>query len=176
MLTPAREQREKLLLELYQKAFPVVARYVSRRGGTLDEAKDIFQEGVIIYYEKVITASATINSTEQAYVLGIAKHLWARIYQRNGQQVPLEQVASQLAEETTEAPVPERLMRFLEKTGQKCLTLLRAFYYDKLPLTEVAQQFGYSGVRSATVQKYKCLEKVRDNIKHNALGYEDFLA
>jgi len=55
------------------------------------------------------------------------------------------------------------------------MDLLRSFYYDKMPLTTIASTYGYSGVRSATVQKYKCLEKVRETIKEKALAYEDFM-
>ncbi len=55
------------------------------------------------------------------------------------------------------------------------MELLKSFYYDQLPLADAATLFGFSGVRSATVQKYKCLEKVRESIKEKSLIYEDFL-
>jgi hypothetical protein len=55
------------------------------------------------------------------------------------------------------------------------MDLLRSFYYDHLPLADAAILFGFSGVRSATAQKYKCLEKVRETVKQNALAYEDFV-
>jgi len=63
----------------------------------------------------------------------------------------------------------------LQLTGRKCLELLRAVYYDKLDLPAVAAVFGYQTVRSATVQKYKCLEKVRDKVKEKSISYEDLL-
>jgi len=56
------------------------------------------------------------------------------------------------------------------------MDLLRSFYYDELPLNDIAETYGFSGIRSATVQKYKCLEKVRETVKEKALTYEDFLA
>jgi hypothetical protein len=52
---------------------------------------------------------------------------------------------------------------------------LKAFYYDNLPVNTIANLFGYSGERSATVQKYKCMEKVRETIKERSLAYEDFI-
>jgi len=36
------------LTDLYRRGFPPVARYVARRGGSPDEAKDIFQDALII--------------------------------------------------------------------------------------------------------------------------------
>ncbi len=80
-----------------------------------------------------------------------------------------------MADYDNEHPSNNRLMRFLETAGKKCMELLKGFYYDQQPLTELADEFGYSGVRSATVQKYKCLEKVRETIKEKALTYDDFM-
>jgi hypothetical protein len=55
------------------------------------------------------------------------------------------------------------------------MEILKAFYYDNLSANTIAGLFGYSGIRSATVQKYKCMEKVRETIKENSLAYEDFV-
>ena len=54
-------------------------------------------------------------------------------------------------------------------------SLDEAFYYDALPVVDVASLFGYSGTHSATVAKYKCLEKVRETVKQKSLNYADFI-
>jgi hypothetical protein len=66
-------------------------------------------------------------------------------------------------------------MYYLETAGRKCMELLKAYYYDHMPASDIATLFGYSGTHSATVGKYKCLEKVRDTIKQNSLNYADFI-
>ncbi|WP_255485121.1 RNA polymerase sigma factor [Mucilaginibacter sp. X5P1] len=162
-------KREELFIRLYKKAFPAVAGYISRRGGSFDEAKDVFQDALVIYYEKTINAV----TNETAYLIGIAKHLWLKRYQDNDQNIPLENI--DVSVDMDESPSSKRIMHFLEKAGSKCMDLLKGFYYDQLPLTDLATAFGFSGVRSATVQKYKCLEKVRETIKQKALQYEDFM-
>ena len=167
------QEREKLFISLYKSAFPAVARYVSKMGGSFDEAKDIFQDALVIYYEKALIFSISIKSDDKSYLSGIAKHLWLKKYRDNNLQVPLD--SFELTIETEEQLSESKLMHFLATTGKKCMDLLRSFYYDQLPLADAATQFGFSGVRSATVQKYKCLEKVRETIKEKALTYEDFL-
>jgi DNA-directed RNA polymerase specialized sigma24 family protein len=52
-------------------------------GGSFDEAKDIFQDALVIYYEKSIASAISINSNEKAYLLGISKHLWLRKFKDN---------------------------------------------------------------------------------------------
>ncbi len=164
--------REELFISLYKKAFPAVAKYVSRLGGSLDEAKDLFHDALIVYYEKMISAKLTAEN-DTAYLVGISKNLWLKRYRGGSSHVTLDNFDLSIDEE--ENLSESRLMHFLEIAGKKCMELLRSFYYDQLPLNDIAAQFGFSGVRSATVQKYKCLEKARETIKEKALTYDDFM-
>jgi DNA-directed RNA polymerase specialized sigma24 family protein len=168
------EEREKLFISLYKSAFPLVARYVSKMGGSFDEAKDVFQDALVIYYEKVITKLDVVNKNDKAYLTGIAKHLWLKKYRDNMLNCALEGLDMTIESEE-EHPSQSKLMHYLEAAGKKCMDLLRSFYYDQTPMADVAALFGFSGVRSATVQKYKCLEKVRETVKERSLTYEDFL-
>jgi len=166
--------REQAFIALYKKAFPAVAKYVSKMGGSFDDAKDIFQDALVIFYEKKVSQSGTVAANEQAYLVGIAKHLWSRRFAENCSLTSLDQQFD-LADEDVLQPSSAKLMHYLETAGQKCLELLKAFYYDNLPVNTIAGLFGYSGIRSATVQKYKCMEKVRETIKEKSLAYEDFV-
>jgi DNA-directed RNA polymerase specialized sigma24 family protein len=170
-------EREQLFIALYKKVFPAVAKYVSKMGGSFDEAKDIFQDALVIYYEKMAAVPVAIQSDEQAYLFGVAKHLWAKKFRENIKltSVDTEMNEVDFAEEEEAQPSPARLMHYLETAGQKCIEILKAFYYDNLPVNKIADLFGYSGVRSATVQKYKCMEKVRETIKEKSLAYADFI-
>ncbi|HZB12761.1 MAG TPA: hypothetical protein VE467_07030, partial [Chryseolinea sp.] len=71
-------------------------------------------------------------------------------------------------------PAENRIIAVLELTGKKCLHLLRAFYYDDLSLEQIKTIFGFSTTRSASSQKFKCIEKIRNTIQEKSLGYEDF--
>jgi DNA-directed RNA polymerase specialized sigma24 family protein len=167
------KEREKLFISFYKSTFPAVAKYISKMGGSFDEAKDIFQDALVIYYEKAASCSLSVTTNEKAYLMGIAKHLWLNKHHLNNKHLPLD--GFDVESETQAQPSDNKILGFLQTAGKKCMDLLRSFYYDQLPLTEVAESFGFSGVRSATVQKYKCLEKVRETVKEKSLTYEDFL-
>jgi len=140
----------------------------------IDGAKDIFQDALVIYYEKAAASDVSVNSNEKAYLIGISKHLWLRKFKDNNLTTTLDGFDITI-DADEDQPSESKLMHFLETAGKKCMELLRSFYYDQLPLADAAKLFGFSGVRSATVQKYKCLEKVRETIKERSLTYEDFL-
>lgn len=174
-MTTMEQQREDWLLKLYTSAFPAVAQYISRHGGNLDAAKDIFQDALVIYYEKAVAGNLQLTHSEKAYLLGIAKHLWYHAQQKQKSHLSDDVLNyTELPEEELLIPSTGRLLRYLEAAGKKCMDMLQAFYYDKQNMREIAEQFGLSGERSATVQKHKCLEKVRDKVKEKALTYEDF--
>ncbi len=60
------ELRETFFMALYKKAFLPVSRYVARMGGSFEEAQDIFQDALVIYYEKVMSAQDEIILNEKA--------------------------------------------------------------------------------------------------------------
>jgi DNA-directed RNA polymerase specialized sigma24 family protein len=167
---------EKLFYELYESAFPIVARFVGKMNGSFEDAKDIFQESIIIYYEKLSSNKLTITAAPEAYVLGIAKHLWIKKHKRDQKKISLDAMEShiQIPADFFPSMNEERILQILELTGKKCLDLLRAFYYQRKPVKEIMNFLGYRNEHSATVQKYKCLERVRNTVKEKQLTYEDF--
>ena len=167
------EMREAFFMALYKKAFPAVARYVARMGGSIEEAQDIFQDALVVYYEKASSLHAGAIANEKAFVLGISKRLWLQHYKANSKNQPLDDLDTPVT--TDEQPASGKLLRYLETAGKKCMELLKAYYYDDVAASDAAILFGYGGVHSATVAKYKCLEKVRETVKQNSLSYADFV-
>lgn len=169
------EVRKDLFLSLYKKNFHQVAKYIAKRGGSLEDAKDLFQDALVIYYEKLCAGLEEHHHYQGAYLFGIAKILWLKKYEANAQEVPLGDLDFEPWDQDQPQTANDKILRFLEHAGKKCMDLLRSVYYDQSSMREISEKFGFSGERSATVQKYKCLEKVRDTVKEKSLTYEDFL-
>lgn len=167
-------QREELFTKLYLQVFPRAARYLQKRGANLEETRDIFQEALLAYYEKTVIDQVKITTSDQAYLMGIVKNIWLK-QTKQPHQYELG-VELPLADADELIPATDILLTFIKQTSQRCLDLLQAFYYEKLNMQSLASQFGFKSERSATVQKYKCLEKVREQVKQKSLSYEDFLA
>lgn len=168
--------REKFFLKMYRQSFPLVASHVRKNGGTLDDARDIFQDSLVIFYEKAVQPGVVLKKSENAYLFGIARHLWTTRWKKSRQFQCIGDQEEKITEHEKILGQGNKIVEFLEKSGKKCMELLKAFYYDRLSMEELSTSFGYASTRSATVQKYKCLEKVRDKVKEKALYYEDFVA
>ena len=161
-------ERKELIKSWYISYFPKVASFIAKRGGTMEDAKDIFQEGLVILYEK---KDRKFESGVEAYLFGICKNLWFK----HSNDVSKYQDETIALEEETEPLVDEnRLLKLLNSAGQKCMKLLQRFYYDNLKTETIREEFGFSSNHSTAVQKYKCLEKIRETVKQKALQYESF--
>ncbi|MBK1441550.1 sigma-70 family RNA polymerase sigma factor [Parapedobacter sp. ISTM3] len=170
---------------LYKRVFPLVARYVAKRDGTLEEAKDVFHEALLVYYEKMRDGQLTLRQGQEAYIFGIVRHLWTKRYQENQRYASLDQLMAGFGDDDVntdwadgvsadETVSSKRVLRLLQAAGRRCMDMLTAFYYEKLDMEELAHRFGFSSTRSATVQKFKCLQKVKQVVKEKSLHYEDF--
>ncbi len=159
---------------LYEDTFPAVASFVSKMGGTVDDAKDIFHDALIAYFESAHRLKFYVEPG--AYIVGIAKHLWLRKHKRGLGKVQLNEVERYLTLPDEEPlPITEKLFSLIKSSGKACLDLLEAFYYRKNSAEDIAETFHYSNAHSATVQKFKCVEKLRDTVRKKSLNYEDFL-
>ncbi|MEM9324100.1 MAG: sigma-70 family RNA polymerase sigma factor [Bacteroidota bacterium] len=161
--------RSLWIKQQYLDTFPSFARFVARRGGDLEQAKEIFQEAIVIYYERVTDQQI---ESKTGYLFGIGKMLFLKSRNDGSNLTSIE--GWDEAEETQNDPSKDRILAFLKVAGERCLQLLQSFYYERLSMQELAGRFGYRSERSATVQKYKCLETVREEVKKRALAYEDF--
>ncbi len=166
--------REQQITNWYKVIFPKACGFVKRRGGDLEDARELFQEALVLYYEKHVKTGFLPEKVEAAYIMGIVKKLWLRKCSSENGMSSIEGIELVTTEENP-APLSQKLIKFLERAGSKCMDLLQSFYYEGLNMKEMSVRFGYGSERSVTVQKYKCLEKVRDEVKQRALGYEDFI-
>ena len=161
-----------LLQEVYEPGFYAVARFISKRGGTLDDARDIFQDAFVILYERH-QRGIDIDSPAR-YITGIAKHLWYKELESRKKAVYLADSLDVESEETKSLH-DTKLLAFLTHAGKRCFELLEAFYFRQVGLRSITKAFGFGSDHSTSVQKYKCLEKLRSELKSKSLHYEDFI-
>jgi DNA-directed RNA polymerase specialized sigma24 family protein len=165
-----RNHEDQWLEEIYRSTLPRVARIVYQMGGNLEMAKDIFQDAVIIYLEKQQQHTLPDNVSAAAYISGIARICCIRKMKHMGRYTSLENIPADIAvpaDYYAPPPVARPLLDYVKTAGKKCLQLLHAFYYDHLSIQEIADDFHFKTLHSASVQKYKCLEKVREQIKQS---------
>lgn len=163
--------RTRALTRLYQRTFPAVRRHVLRRGGTDQDAQDVFHDALVIFFEKAVAETLDLTAAPGTYLVAVCRNLWLRELNRRARHPRADLAAAQhrpaeeagpAAEESAE-PLP--VLAYVEQLGEKCRSILLAFYYFRQPLAQIAAAHEYGSVRSATVQKFKCLERLRNAVR-----------
>ena len=97
------ENNEKILLEglaasekkaieaIYRENFNMVQSLVINNNGSADDAKDVFQETMIVLYEKVRSGSFELHCQIKTYIYSVSRRLWLkRLNQLNRYSPPAE--------------------------------------------------------------------------------------
>lgn len=155
---------------LYTFYYPAVERFVVRNSGTPAQARDIFQETVLVLLEKVPTADFELTSSLKTYILAISSNLWLKRLRQAGRVVRAELLELEYQLPTTESTAFEqeaeahqqtRIQSLLARISAKCQALVRALFFGNKTIQDVTQENGYTSVHNAQNQKYKCLEQAR---------------
>lgn len=160
--------------KIYNQQFPIVNGWLLKNGGNENDAADIFQEAMVILFEKAQQETFRLTCRIGTYVFAVSKHLWYKKLQRVQRQpdyLPAKTGADEspddLAYEEDINVQREREIHFeqlssaLDRLGEPCSSLLKAFYHHDKSMQEIAADFGYTNPDNAKTQKYKCLARLR---------------
>ncbi|CAN5811660.1 hypothetical protein BH24BAC1_BH24BAC1_19780 [soil metagenome] len=158
---------EAALSYLYTLHFPMILHFMLNNSGTEEEAKDIYQEAVIIFYEKIKAGSMVLNCQIKTYLYSVCRRLWLKkLTEKSRVGKPRdEEFFVELAAE--EAEDDEKEMRFgimgesLALLGEPCRSLLEDFYLHERSMQQISERFGYTNPDNAKNQKYKCLMRLK---------------
>ena len=153
---------------IYSDNYGVIQNLILNNNGSEEDAKDIFQEALIVLYEKSKSVEFELNCQIKTYLYSISKRLWLKRLQKNSRY----ELQSNGFEETVyvedDIGVHEKrnneygMMEFaMSHIGEPCKSILEAYYIRKQNMQEIAEHFGYTNSENAKNQKYKCLVRLR---------------
>lgn len=159
------------LTQLYKRYFPTVLHLVVTNSGTEDDAKDIFQEAVVVLYEKVAAGSLELNCQLKTYLYSVSRRLWLKELAGRGRSgfgggdymlgEWAESVETDLVEHEARDAQFDLMSDSLDRLGEPCRTLLEDFYIRHLTMQDITEKFGYTNTDNAKTQKYKCLVRLK---------------
>ncbi|MDP2671956.1 MAG: hypothetical protein Q8O68_00410 [Candidatus Daviesbacteria bacterium] len=72
------ENDQRVIKYIYKKYFKSVEKFVTTNRGTKEDAWDIFQESMIIVFEKLRQNSNAVTTSFGAYLYSVCKYQWIR--------------------------------------------------------------------------------------------------
>jgi len=153
---------------IYRENYSIIQAFILNNNGTVDDARDIFQEAMVVLYEKSREAHFSLNCQIRTYVYSVCRRLWLKRLQQLSkystqvesleEMVPVEEDLEEHEKKNADFLLMEQAMG---KIGEPCKSLLEAYYIQKKSMLDIAAEFGYTNADNAKTQKYKCLVRLK---------------
>ncbi len=161
--------KDKNVIEtIYRTHYNAIQSLVLNNSGDINDAKDIFQEGMIVLYEKSVSPDFKLNCLLKTYLYSVCRHLWLKRLQQMQRQNDKFDIVGEIVHVEEDMELHEkRNTDFIQmeyamgKVGEPCKSLLEAYYIQKKSMQEIAVKFGYTNADNAKTQKYKCLMRLK---------------
>ncbi len=72
----------KAIETLYRDHFNMIQTLIINNNGSSEEAKDVFQEAMIVLYEKVRSGTFELNCQIKTYLYSVCRRLWLKRLQQ----------------------------------------------------------------------------------------------
>ena len=123
----------------------MISSLVARNSGSTDDAKDIFQDTMIVLYNKSIDPDFTLNCQLSTFIYSVSKKLFIKKLQTQSRILINDSDGDIEVEDTIGTLVTEEHLAWekkyevmnqaMSKLGEPCKSLLEAFYINKKPMT-----------------------------------------
>jgi len=153
---------------IYRDNYPMIQAFILNNNGNSDEARDIFQEAMIVIYEKAVSGTFELNCLLKTYLYSVCRRLWLKRLQQLQRYVNLVENVEETVVVDEDLEIHDKhnanfiiMENAMNKIGEPCKSLLDAYYIQKKNMQEIAADFGYTNADNAKTQKYKCLVRLK---------------
>lgn len=186
LLNGIRNDDRETIDYIYKTFFPVVQWIIESLNGSKEDARDIFQESLLIVYSKLLDDELNLTCSLRTYMCSIARNLRLVAMRRKG-TFSLSEVDEgivhefQLIEEPVLIPEEEEKKLLYEKhfnlISDECQRLLK-YCMLELSLKRITSLMHFKTESYTKVRKNKCKEYLMKSIfsdpKYKELTYEPY--
>jgi RNA polymerase sigma factor (sigma-70 family) len=163
------------LKQLYREYFGLIESLILKNSGTSEDAKDVFQDSMIILYNKAQDKNFRLTSSVKTYLYSVCRNIWIdRLRQsmnrsrlldlHNFETVQPDDLSVLLENERSNV-----LIEYIERLGTKCKEVITLFYFHKKSMKEIALEMDMASEAVARNKKHSCLSKLREQVDENDL-------
>ncbi|MFA0964638.1 RNA polymerase sigma factor [Roseivirga sp. BDSF3-8] len=164
---------ERALDYLYKKHYRMMVRMIISNNGTEQEAQDIYQDALIVFWQKAASGELVLTSKISTYLYSICLNLWRKELDRKSRLSNEEKDGEEYMDNDREERV--RIIHdCIAQLGDTCQKLLTLYYFDGLSMEDIAVKIGLANSDTAKTKKYKCKKRL-DSLVKSKYSASDFL-
>ncbi|MEJ5963245.1 RNA polymerase sigma factor [Pedobacter immunditicola] len=159
---------DEALNKLYVGYFPMILQFILNNNGDEEDAKDVYQEAIIVLYNKIKSGDFELSSKLKTYIYSVCRRIWLKKLSKESKKAinvadfeDIEAVETDMEVHEEKDQQFEKMKSSLELLGEPCKTIIQDFYINSLSMQEISEKFGYTNTDNAKTQKYKCLQRLK---------------
>jgi RNA polymerase sigma factor (sigma-70 family) len=164
---------EKALDYLYRKYYKMMTNLILKNNGTEQEAKDVYQDALIVFWQKVVSNQLVLTSKISTYLYSVCLNLWRKELERKSRLSNEEKDGTIYLEQEQEEK--SRIIRqCIEELGDTCKKVLMYYYFDDMSMKDIADKLDMANTETVKTKKYKCKKRL-DQLIRKKYSESDFL-
>lgn len=177
------EEDYHTLKKIYSDYYPLVYNYILSNSGSEEDAKDIFQDALVVIFMKARKNPDFLTSGFGTFLYSTSRILWLRIINnKNWQNRYIEDYENDLhgeddtiIQDLIEMEKRKLVMKHFRMMGEECRELLE-LAIDGTPLELIKEIMGYSSVQYVKNRRLNCknllVRKIRNSPEFKELRNE----
>jgi RNA polymerase sigma factor (sigma-70 family) len=180
ILAGIKERDTKILDLIYTEFYPQLKGFILRNQGTEEDAQDVYQDAVLVIYQKLQQANLAMNCSFNTYLYSVGRLLWLK-------QLERRRLLSYVANEVFEDLDLDGDLLLIDRANERyklyqdhfnqlsynCQKILEMFL-AKIPVKDITRILGYKSDQYTKKRKHQCKEKLIKNIKNDSRFNELF--
>jgi RNA polymerase sigma factor (sigma-70 family) len=159
---------------LYKQYYRMMVNFVLKNNGTEEEAKDVYQDALIVFWEKVASGDFVLSSKISTYLYSVTSNLWRKELVRKGRLVSNDDSDIAVNLHFGENEQVKAIHKCIAKLSETCQKVLSLYYFDRSSMAEIAEKLDFASSDTAKTKKYKC-KKELDSMVLSMYKASDFL-
>ena len=155
---------EKTLEYLYKKYYRMMTKMVISNSGSEQEAKDIYQDALVVFWQKAISGNLVLTSKISTYIYSICQNLWRKELDRKKRLSNEEKDSVEYLEHDKKERA-KIINKCIHQLGDTCKKILMYYYFDGMSMQDIADDLGFANTNTAKTKKYKCKKKLDELVK-----------
>ncbi len=164
---------EEALEYLYKKYYKMMTNLIIRNNGSEEEAKDIFQDALIVFWQNVTSNKLILTSKISTYLYSVCQNLWRKELDRKSRLSNEEKDGVEWMDSETEERA-KIIHTCIKKLDETCRKLLTYYYFDDMSMQDITTKLGFANPDTTKTRKYKCKKKL-DSLVKAKYSASDFL-
>ncbi|MDN5199989.1 sigma-70 family RNA polymerase sigma factor [Fulvivirgaceae bacterium BMA10] len=164
---------EHALDYLYKKYYRMMTKLVISNNGSEQEAKDIYQDALIVFWQKAASGKLVLTSKISTYLYSICLNLWRKELDRKSRLSNEEKDDVEFIDNDKKERM-RIINECIDQLGDTCKRILTYYYFDQMSMQEIANNLNFANTDTAKTKKYKCKKRLDQLIK-TKYSASDFL-